>query len=208
MDSAAPHLIPIIQCALIQGMRLEEILGLKISDVDFDSDPATITIRPENNKTGKEDIIPVRSKMKAIFQKLIIENHGRSEFMFNYFDPETEKIRNIKTCKRSFRATCKRAGIEKLQFRDLRRTCSTRLHEDGVDPLIIQRLLRHSTFRMTGEVYIQSSLKMMKTAFDKSDNSPGKSPKIDPNWNIFRTRDQKSTDSTDPENVKCLFSMN
>ena len=184
-------------------MRLQEILQLKVSDVSIET--GAITIRPEVNKTGKKDIIPIRSEMKQIFERLIAENVGRSEFMFNYLDPGSGEYRAIKTVKRSFREACRRAGIEGLQFRDLRRTCSTRLHEAGVDPLIIQRFLRHSSFRMTGKVYIQSSMKMMRDAFGKADKEPSPYPI----QNSFRTDLEHETKTTaTSKQVKCLFSLN
>lgn len=129
---AAPHLRPIIDCMLLQGMRPQtEVLGLKISDLDLDAEIPTITIRPEINKTGKPDIIPIRAKMAQIFKQLIKANGGRSEYVFNYDDPHTGEYRHITTFRRSFNAACRRAGIEGLQPRDLRRTCATRLHEAG-----------------------------------------------------------------------------
>ncbi|MCK4818782.1 site-specific integrase, partial [bacterium] len=174
LKEAALHLRSIIQCALVQAMRLKEILELKLTDVPLEA--GTITIRPEVNKTGKEDIIPIRSKMRKIFEQLIAENGGRSGFMFNYLDPRTGEYRPITTCRRAFDAARRRAKIEGLEFRDLRRTCSTRLHEAGVDPLLIQKLLRHSSFRMTGKVYIQSSIQMMKNALNEVDKEPVPSP--------------------------------
>ena len=68
------------------------------------------------------------------------------------------------------------SGIEGLQLRDLRRTCATRLHEAGVDPLIIKRFMRHASSGMTEKVYIHSSLKMMKQALDEVDKVPEASP--------------------------------
>jgi integrase len=202
LKEAASHLLPIVRCALFQAMRLQEILKLKVTDVAIKA--GTITIRPEVNKTGKEDIIPVRSEMNKIFERLIEENGGRSEFMFNYLDPGSGEYRAIKTVKRSFREACRRAGIEGLQFRDLRRTCSTRLHEAGVD-LIIQRFLRHSSFRMTGKVYIQSSMKMMRDAFGKADKEPSPYPIQD----SFRTDlEHESSREERSAKVRCLFSVN
>jgi len=203
MKEAAPHLRPIIQCALLQAMRLQELLQLKVSDADIDA--GTITIRAEVNKTGKEDIIPIRSEMKQIFERLIAENGGRSEHMFNYLDPRTGEYRPITTCRRAFDAARRRAKIEGLEFRDLRRTCATRLHEAGVDPLLIQRFLRHSSFRMTGTVYVQSSMKMMRDAFSKVDIEP-RSPIIQI---PIRTDLEHETSSEErSEKVKCLFSVN
>lgn len=165
MKKAAPHLKPIIQIALETGMRLQEILRLRVEDVDFSQD--IITIRPDNNKTGKMDLIPLPSSMKDLLRKLIRENGGRTEFVFNYLDPRNGEFRPISSIRHAFQGTCRRADIKNLQFRDLRRTYGTRLHQKGVDPLIIQRLLRHSSFKISEQVYIQSSMKMMKEVLKK-----------------------------------------
>jgi integrase len=184
MDEAAPHLKAVIQMALQTGMRLQEILKLKTEDLDFAQE--VITIRPENNKTGKLDIIPLPHSIRSLVNRLIEENAGRTEYVFNYLDSRIDTLRPIKSIEHAFQAACRRAKIENLQFRDLRRTYGTRLHEKGVDPLIIQRLLRHSSFRISEQVYIQSSLKMMKDAVNKKagkaeEGSPGE--KLEQNWN-------------------------
>lgn len=199
MEEAAPHLVPIIYCALLQAMRLKEILKLNTSEVDLDA--GTITILPENNKTGKLDVIPIRSKMRSIFERLIAENNGRSPFIFNYEDPGTGKLRPIKTCQHAFEGARKRAKIEGLEFRDLRRTCATRLHEAQVDPLIVSRLLRHSSAKISAEVYIQSNLKMMQKALVKADekaNSP----------DVLEHFKQGTNSRKTEKEVTCLFSMN
>ena len=185
MTAAAPHLKPIIQCALLQTMRLKEILMLKISDVDLGAE--TITIRPENNKTGKLDMIPIRSRIRPIFERLIAENNVRSPFIFNYKDPRTGELRPIRSCQHAFDAARRRAKIEGLEFRDLRRTGATRLHEAGVDPLIVSRLLRHSSAKISAEVYIQSSMNLMKKVMNEADEESENKPPSRPNWNTTRT---------------------
>jgi len=162
MSEAAPHLKDIIQYALGTGCRLQEILELRIEDIDFSSD--VILIRAEINKTGKEDRIPINPSVKELLQRVVEENGGRSEFVFNYFDPIQKRLRPVKSIKVAFLNACRRSKLKNLQFRDLRRTFSSRLHENGVDPLIIQRLLRHSSFTISEQVYIQSNMRMMKEA--------------------------------------------
>ena len=185
MAEAAPHLRPIIQCALLEAMRLKEILMLKLSDVDIDAE--TITIRPENNKTGKLDVIPIRSRMRQIFERLIAENNCRSPFIFNYKDPATGELRPIRSCQHAFEAARRRAKIVGLEFRDLRRTCATRLHEAKIDLLIVSRLLRHSNTKISAEVYIQSSMNLMKKAMNEADKEPENRPPSRPNGNTTRT---------------------
>jgi len=200
---SAIHLKSIIQFALQTGCRLQEILKLKIEDVDFQDE--TITIRPENNKSGKLDLIPLPYSIEDLLKKLILENLGRSEFVFNYFDPRSNELRPIQSIQHAFRSACRRAGIDNLQFRDLRRTFGTRLHQNGVDPLIIQRLLRHSSFKISEQVYIQSNLAMMKEAMNKTrtetvkkSNNPDHLEHI---WNMLRT-EKKGT------HLNAFISMN
>ncbi len=165
-------------------MRLGEILKLRIEDVDFSQE--VIRIRPENNKTGKLDVIPLPHSIRILITKLIEENAGRTKFVFNYLDSRTGKLRPVGSVEHAFQAACRRAKIENLQFRDLRRTYGTRLHEKGIDPLIIQRLLRHSTFRISEQVYIQSSMRMIKEAVNKAAenvNDEAASKKLEQNWN-------------------------
>ena len=164
--AAAPHLKPIIRFALETGMRRQEILTLEIADVDFAQD--VIRIRPEVNKSGKLDLIPLLPHVKELVRRLITENAESTKFVFNYLDPHTNELRPVLSIQHAFRTACRKARVSNLQFRDLRRTFSTRLHEKGLDPLIIQRLLRHSSFKISEEVYIQSSLRMMKEALEKA----------------------------------------
>ncbi|MCJ7581742.1 MAG: tyrosine-type recombinase/integrase [Candidatus Aminicenantes bacterium] len=188
-------------------MRLKEILRLKISDVDLGSE--TITIRPENNKTGKLDAIPIRLKMRSIFERLKAENNGRSPFVFNYKDPGTGELRQIRTCQHAFEGARRRAKIKGLEFRDLQRTCATRLHEACVDPLIASRLIRHSSAKISAEVYIQSSMNQMKKAMEEADQEQGKTHPSQPIFGTFRTYLEHGPNKTKTKKEGiCLFSMN
>ena len=184
LKAAAPHLEPIIQTALQTGMRLQEILKLRMEDVDLGQD--VITIRPENNKTGKMDYIPLPFPLTELLKRLIAENRGRTAFVFNYLDSRTKEFRAVSSIQHAFCNACRRAGIQNLQFRDLRRTFATRLHQSGVDPLIIQRLLRHSSFKISEQVYIQSNLRMMKEAVEKARRGTEKQENLEHIWNTER----------------------
>lgn len=122
---------------------------------------------PYCDKSGKHDFIPLLPRPKELISNLKAANGGRTSFVFNYLDPHTNELRPIRSIQHAFQTACRKAGITGLQFRDLRRTFSTRLHEKGLGLLIIQRLLRHSSRRISAEVYIQTSMRMMKEALEK-----------------------------------------
>jgi integrase len=106
------------------------------------------------------------SDVRNLLKGLIANNNG-SRYVFNYFNHSKNDFVPVKSIYIAFSSACKRAKISGLQFRDLRRTFSSRLHELNTDPLLIQRLLRHSSFRISEEVYIQSSMELMKNASEK-----------------------------------------
>ena len=106
------------------------------------------------------------SDVRSLLKGLIASNNGNG-YVFNYFSYFKKDFVPVKNIHIAFSNACKRAKITDLQFRDLRRTFSSRLHELNTDPLLIQRLLRHSSFRISEEVYIQSSMELMKDASEK-----------------------------------------
>ena len=144
------HQVPIVQVALNAGMRKQELLKLEISHVDFKN--KTITITAANNKSKRDDVIPMNSFVSEIFKTLIEENNGRSQFMFN---KGNGKYGRIKFIDHGFTKALKEAGIKEFQFRDLRRTFGTRMAKLGTNPFVLQKLMRHSDIKTTMEHYVQ-----------------------------------------------------
>ena len=194
LRESSPHLKVIIRFALETGCRLQEILKLRVENLDFEN--GLIVIRPEINKTGRQDVIPMSSNLKELLEEIVENNRRRSEFVFLY---EDKPMKSVKT---AFSTACKRVAIKGLQFRDLRRTYSSRLHEKGVDALVISRLLRHSSFKISEQVYIQSNLKMMKEAVEKLAAKQSKSQESCDNLVTKRQSEKSKTFATIP------FSMN
>ncbi len=144
------HQVPIVQVALNAGMRKQELLKLEISHVDFKNQ--SITIIAANNKSKRNDVIPMNSLVAEIFKALIKENSGRSQFMFN---KGNGKYGRIKFIDHGFTKALKEAGIKEFQFRDLRRTFGTRMAKLGTNPFVLQKLMRHSDIKTTMEHYVQ-----------------------------------------------------
>jgi excisionase family DNA binding protein len=166
LKEAPAHLKPIIRYALLSGCRLQEILGLQRGDIDLSKD--VIAIQPEINKSGKLDVIPIHSELKKFLVEHLSMN-GKNDNVFTYTDRATREVKPIRSIYRGFHGACKRAGIKDFQFRDLRTTAATRWHEQGVDPLVISRaVLRHSSFKISEQFYIRSSVEHMKDALNKT----------------------------------------
>lgn len=138
---SAPHLRPIILCALNTGMRKGEILSLKWSNVDLQNN--LITIESTNTKSKKTKKLFINSDLRGILLEQKLKSGG-SEYVF--LGSDNKPIKRLRT---AFESACRRAGIKGFRFHDLRHTAATRMVENGKNIVAISRILGHSTLSMT-----------------------------------------------------------
>jgi integrase len=143
IDCAAEHFKPILEIALITGMRRGEILKMKWKDIDFRL--GTIRIPKENSKSKKERIIPVDSVLYKILDS--IERKAEYVFMNDWTGGRRQDIRE------AFTAACKRAEIpcgrkDGLTFHDLRHVAAYNLAK-VTDIVTASKILGHSSIQMT-----------------------------------------------------------
>ena len=131
------HLQRIVICAIQTGMRRGEILSLKWNQVRN----GFIYLAKTKSKAPRQ--IPINDELEDLFKEIRKDQHLRSEYVFTY---QGERVREVKT---SFRAACRRAGIENFRFHDLRHTAASHLVMRGVDLKTVQELLGHKTISMT-----------------------------------------------------------
>jgi len=142
LDTAKPHLRPILIVLLNTGMRKNEALGLRWENVDFRK--GFIYVGAQDSKSGKSRTIPMSSDI--LFETLESLRAGaKSEFVFT--NPETEKkYRDITT---SFKTACDEAEIDGVTLHTLRHTAGWRMVEAGADLVTVSKILGHSTIQMT-----------------------------------------------------------
>ena len=68
-------------------------------------------------------------------------------------DPGQEKLFNDNFSYRRWRKICKKAGLADLKFHDLRKTFGSMLAQNGISTAVTQKLLEHSSPRLTNKVY-------------------------------------------------------
>lgn len=131
-----PRLRALVSRLVGLGLRLGEACRMRPEDLDRGS--WVVSVR--GTKTaGSRRVIPVL----APFREMVLASLEVGEF---------GQYLNVT---RDLAKACKRAGIERCTPNDLRRTQATLLHEAGVDPDVIRRLLGHSTTAMVNRVYAQ-----------------------------------------------------
>ena len=162
--------------ALSTGLRLGELLGLKWSDIDFNTGMLTVNrtlSRVKNQDTGKYEVIEQIPKTKNsnrvipipsnILTKL--KDHKKIQSKQRLFVGEayinnnyvfTDDIGNPiddKRPGRNLKSTLTKLNIEPIKFHALRHTYATRLFEANVPPKTVQVLMGHYDISITMDIY-------------------------------------------------------
>ena len=139
-----PYLKPILITALNTGMRKNEILTLRWTNIDPET--KVITLEHTNTKTKKTRRIPINS----VLRKLLLEQRlksGGNEYIF--LSPTGNPYKRHDSIKGAYERLCKKAGITGLRFHDLRHTAATRMIEAGASIVAVSKILGHSDIKMT-----------------------------------------------------------
>lgn len=162
--------------ALSTGLRLGELLGLKWSDIDFNTGMLTVNrtlSRVKNQDTGKYEVIEQIPKTKNsnrvipipsnILTKL--KDHKKIQSKQRLFVGEayinnnyvfTDDIGNPiddKRPGRNLKSILTKLDINPIKFHALRHTYATRLFEANVPPKTVQVLMGHYDISITMDIY-------------------------------------------------------
>jgi integrase len=140
IDACPPHLKPIVETALLTGMRRDEILSLKWEQINH----GFIYLEGGMVKSGKGRQIPVNDRLAEVFQEVRRGNQLKSEYVF--CDSQGRRFHDVKN---SFNGACRRAGIRDFTFHDLRHTFASHLVMKGIGLKAVQELLGHADMKMT-----------------------------------------------------------
>jgi integrase len=138
LKTYTPHLRPIVETALLSGMRREEMLSLKWEQIRNGFIYLTET------KSGKARQIPINERLEEVFKVVRRGNQLKSPYVF--CDSQGRRFLEVK---RSFASACRKAGIEAFRFHDLRHTFASQLVMRGASLKPVQKLLGHASMAMT-----------------------------------------------------------
>ena len=125
------------------GLRSQETINLKLSDIDFER--RTIHIR--QSKFKKDRIVPLSGYMAEGLKKYISAEHPHI-WLFNGKEPDGRY--SVKGLSWVMRETLKKTDIKKdVSLHSLRHSYATHLLEDGVNIVTIMELLGHAHIATT-----------------------------------------------------------
>ena len=134
----------IISLAFSVGLRVSEIINLKISDIDS----KRMLIKIVQSKGKKDRYVPLSEGMLGLLRSYIKKCRPK-EYLFNGQN-------SINYTPTSCNALVKKYIGKQYHFHQLRHSCFTYLLESGVDLRIIQKIAGHSSSKTT-EIYTHVS---------------------------------------------------
>ncbi len=138
LKTYTPHLRPVVEMALLTGMRRGEMLSLTWEQIRNGFIYLTET------KSGKARQIPINDRLAEVHKEVRRENQLKSSYVF--CDSQERRFLEVK---RSFASACRKAGIEAFRFHDLRHTFASQLVMRGASLKAVQELLGHASLAMT-----------------------------------------------------------
>lgn len=135
----------LIEFAVLTGLRQNDLISLRWSQIDFKNNSLILDNRNSLTKSRKVHNIPLNLTALQILTKRQIKNENK-EYVFTYLD---EKINQNFISKR-FSKYVKDACINNnLTFHSLRHTFASWLVQKGVSIYQVSKLMTHSDLRVT-----------------------------------------------------------
>lgn len=163
----APKAWDAIAFAIDTGLRKEEQFSLLLTDLDLDA--REVTVRAEVAKTGIERKVPLLDRAFAIAIKLSADRVGRVPL---FVTGKGERYSpNSPTMYEALQRACRRAGVARCSWHDLRRTAGCRLlQEHGLSIQEVSAWLGHGDVRITQQRYAFLKIDQLHRALKRPSN--------------------------------------
>ena len=149
----------IIELFYVTGVRLSELINIKISDVNFISQSIKVL-----GKRNKERIIPITSSVVNTLSNFFANNQ-QNTYLFT--DLEGKKLYNKLVYRIVNKYIGKISSVNKKSPHILRHTFATHMLNNGADINAIKELLGHANLSAT-QVYTHNSIEKLKTVYKQA----------------------------------------
>ena len=149
----------IIELFYVTGIRLSELINIKISDINFDNNLVKVL-----GKRNKERLIPLSSRIVKELQ-FFIENYKIDNYLFTNLGGTKVYTKLV------YRVVNKYIGkissINKKSPHILRHTFATHMLNNGADINAIKELLGHANLSAT-QVYTHNTIEKLKSVYKQA----------------------------------------
>jgi integrase len=158
--SAAPEPFgTILAVTAVLGLRIGEVLALRVSDVDFarkivrvrqSVDAATRTVQAVKSTASSADV-PMPSQLGARLRSHLQTHEGKTDLLF--VNRRGRPFSANKLREKQLHPLLVKLGIPRGGFHAARHGATSALLADGATPAVVQKQLRHSDPRITLGIY-------------------------------------------------------
>jgi integrase len=157
--TASEPFATILAVTSVLGLRIGEVLALRVSDLDFDRkiirvrqsvDAATRETQSVKSKASSADL-PMPSQLEARLRGLVKKHDGKSELLFVNRRGRAYSANKLREMQ--LHPLLVKLGIPRGGFHSMRHGVATALLADGANPAVVQKQLRHSDPRITLGIY-------------------------------------------------------
>ena len=149
----------IIELFYVTGIRLSELINIKISDIDFNNQSIKVL-----GKRNKERIIPLSSNVINALN-LFIKSNKQNKYLFTNL--EGDKLYNKLVYRVVNKYIGKISSVNKRSPHILRHTFATHMLNNGADINAIKELLGHANLSAT-QVYTHNTIEKLKTVYKQA----------------------------------------
>ncbi len=182
-EKSPVYLRPVWRMFMVTGIRRDELVNMKFSDVDFER--KVVTVRAGNAKNHKAREIPLDEEALGFVQELLSQAKQRQPVLGSTLRQTAQQTANFSrehvfvsaantplknNLLRKFYSCCKRAGIEDghqggaVDIHSLRVSFVTLCLENGAKPKAVQEIVGHSTLSLTMNVYAKATESSKRSA--------------------------------------------
>jgi integrase len=149
----------ILAVTSVLGLRIGEVLALRVSDLDFarkiirvrqSVDAATRSVQAVKSQASSADV-PMPSQLETRLRAHLKKHDGKSELLF--VNRRGRPFSANKLREKQLHPLLVRLGIPRGGFHSMRHGAASALLADGATPAVVQKQLRHSDPRITLGIY-------------------------------------------------------
>ncbi len=137
-----------------QGGFAPELNNLTWTDFKLDASPPHLRVPASITKNRKEAIIPLHSELAAMLLRL---RPADADPMLRPFWHRVPRIETLRKDLKEAKIPLRDEQGRRVDFHSLRMTFGTTMLANGVHPIVVKELMRHSDLKLTTNLYTDSS---------------------------------------------------
>jgi integrase/recombinase XerC len=165
-DEAGQRDLAILELFYSSGLRLSELTGLNLHDLDLLSDQVKV-----RGKGRKERLVPLGSRASRVLRRYLevrepLARRQGADKQALFLNPRGRRL-TPRSVQRIVHKAFDAIGVDGLKTHSLRHTFATHLLDNGADLRAVQELLGHANLATT-QIYTHTSVERLKKVYQQA----------------------------------------